>query len=111
MTKNKKRKATEMKEKPRSQIARLATFIQDEIPGVPFTSEGAVDVAIRLLRNAYGHEGLSIPDLEATGAVDRMKSFLSYVPIDELEKAGQEFNPVDTAINLLMVHYPNAHSS
>lgn len=34
-----------------SQIKKLADFIIEEIPGEPSTSDGAVDVAIRLLRN------------------------------------------------------------
>ena len=33
-----------------AQINKLAKFIMDEIPGEPSESEGAVDVAIRLLR-------------------------------------------------------------
>jgi hypothetical protein len=36
------------------QVARLADFIMDEIPGEPSQSEGAVDTAIRLLRAARG---------------------------------------------------------
>jgi hypothetical protein len=36
------------------QIQRLANFIMHEIPGEPSQSEGAVDTAIRLLREKYG---------------------------------------------------------
>ncbi len=35
------------------QVDRLAKFIMAEVPGEPSESEGAVDCAIRLLRNAY----------------------------------------------------------
>jgi hypothetical protein len=35
------------------QIDRLAKFIMNEIPGEPSQSEGAVDTAIRLLREAF----------------------------------------------------------
>ena len=39
-----------MSETLRSQINRLATVIIDEVPGEPSQSEGAVDTAIRLIR-------------------------------------------------------------
>jgi hypothetical protein len=35
---------------PESQVARLAAFIVEEIPGEPSRSEGAVDTAIRIMR-------------------------------------------------------------
>lgn len=63
MSKSKKQKTTTpATEKPSTQIARLATFIQNEIPGEPSASEGAIDTAIRLLRHSYGPEGLTVPD-------------------------------------------------
>lgn len=37
-------------ESAEQQIKRLARFIMEEIPGEPSQSEGAVDTAIRLLR-------------------------------------------------------------
>lgn len=40
----------------RTQIDELANFIMREIPGEPSRSEGAVDVAIRLLRNSPHHK-------------------------------------------------------
>ena len=36
-----------------SQIERLANFILENVPGEPSRSEGAVDTAIRLLREVY----------------------------------------------------------
>ena len=41
-------------ETPENQINRLAQFIMDEAPGEPRQSEGAVDTAIRLLRERLG---------------------------------------------------------
>ncbi|KKN17533.1 hypothetical protein LCGC14_0964910 [marine sediment metagenome] len=35
---------------PNEQIERLASFIMEEVPGEPSASEGAVDCAIRILR-------------------------------------------------------------
>jgi hypothetical protein len=34
-----------------AEVERLASFIMDEIPGEPSQSEGAIDCAIRLLRD------------------------------------------------------------
>ena len=39
-----------MKETAKSQIDRLGKFIMDEVPGEPSRSEGAVDTAIRIIR-------------------------------------------------------------
>lgn len=36
------------------QINRLANYIMEHVPGEPSRSEGAVDTAIRLLREKYG---------------------------------------------------------
>lgn len=36
------------------QIQRLAKYIMQNVPGEPSQSEGAVDTAIRLLREKYG---------------------------------------------------------
>jgi len=38
------------KESPKSQIERLANFIMAEVPGEPSQSEGAIDTAIRIIR-------------------------------------------------------------
>jgi hypothetical protein len=37
-----------------AQIDRLAKYIMEHVPGEPSCSEGAVDTAIRLLREKYG---------------------------------------------------------
>jgi hypothetical protein len=37
---------------PSEQITKLATFIMEECPGEPRQSEGAVDCAIRIIRNS-----------------------------------------------------------
>lgn len=97
-------------EKPGSQIGRLATFITNEIPGEPSRPEGAVDTAIRLLRHAYGPEGLSVPyDPTAEEAVDRLGKFLdNNVPETVLDACGREASPADTAINLIANKYPHA---
>lgn len=39
-----------MEESPKKQIERLANFIMEEVPGEPSQSEGAVDTAIRWMR-------------------------------------------------------------
>ena len=39
------------------EIGRLAAFIMDEVPGEPSRSEGAVDVAIRLIQRLRELEG------------------------------------------------------
>lgn len=39
-----------------SQIKRLGSFIMDEVPGEPSRSEGAVDVAIRVIRELRQQE-------------------------------------------------------
>ena len=44
------RAAIEKGENALAQIDELATFILEEVPGEPSRSEGAVDTAIRLLR-------------------------------------------------------------
>lgn len=36
------------------QISQLANYIMQNVPGEPSRSEGAVDTAIRLLREKYG---------------------------------------------------------
>lgn len=37
-----------------SQVDRLANYIMNNIPGEPSQNQGAIDTAIRLLRNQYG---------------------------------------------------------
>lgn len=45
-----------MTESAESQIGRLATFIMEEVPGEPSRSEGAVDTAIRVIRELRANE-------------------------------------------------------
>ena len=40
-------------ERARDQIARLAKYIVDEVPGEPSQSEGAVDTAIRIMKEQF----------------------------------------------------------
>lgn len=44
------------KESLRIQIDRLAQFILDEVPGEPSRSEGAVDTAIRIIKQALARK-------------------------------------------------------
>lgn len=45
-----------MGESPQQQIDRLAKFIMEEVPGEPSEDQGAVDTAIRLIRDKVDKE-------------------------------------------------------
>jgi hypothetical protein len=58
------------------QIAALAQVIMEEIPGEPSRSEGAVECAVRLLREAYtwGVPREAAPPAAAPGLVERLEA-------------------------------------
>ena len=64
-----KKKQVVPKEKLRSQVKRLANFIMANVPGEPSKSEGAIDTAIRIIKE----RALPGPD-PRPGDVVRLKS-------------------------------------
>jgi hypothetical protein len=73
------------------QIARLAGFIAEQVPGEPSRSEGAVDTAIRLLRDAYAPADLDDTDPAL---------------IDELRRLGDHWGPLGVALTAAALSSP-----
>lgn len=90
----------------RDQIDELAAVIMDEIPGEPSKSEGAVECAIRLLREAYVPIGYELTNSEQVVDGERPVDFSSEREVEyrvqvgdtEHEVYARGYSPEDAAL-------------